>query len=56
MLLEHHKDEFEHYSDDEDAGDDLYHGCCRRNRRDDFDFSDSEAFSDAESEDLERLL
>ncbi|XP_070505609.1 5'-AMP-activated serine/threonine-protein kinase catalytic subunit alpha-like [Chironomus tepperi] len=52
MLLEHHKEEYEHWSDSEE-----YQSCCRRNRRDDCDFSDSETCtSDAESEDLERLL
>ena len=53
MLLEHHKEEFEHWSDYEDDG---RIPCCRRNRRDD-DFSDTDPGpSDAESEDLERLL
>lgn len=53
MLLEHHKEEYEHWSDSEEYP----QPCCQRNRRDEFDFSDSEAFtSDAESEDLERLL
>jgi len=52
MLLEHHKEEYEHWSDSDE-----YQSCCRRNRRDDCDFSDSETCtSDAESEDLERLL
>lgn len=56
MLLEHHKEEFEHWSDTEDN-----HRipCCRRNRRleDDDDFYNSDtATSDAESEDMERLL
>lgn len=53
MLLEHHKEEYEHWDETEE-----FHGpCCRHNRRDDFDFSDSETCtSDAESEDLERLL
>ncbi|KAL7022643.1 hypothetical protein ACKWTF_012326 [Chironomus riparius] len=53
MLLEHHKEEYEHWSDSEE-----YHGpCCRHNRRDDFEFSDTDSCtSDAESEDLERLL
>lgn len=54
MLLEHHKEEFEHWSDGDD--DDYYDSrpaCCRR--RD--DFTDTDSFSsDAESEDLERLL
>jgi hypothetical protein len=56
MLLEHHKEEYEHWSDSEEyqSGTDLY---CRRNRRNDYEFSDSEVYtSDAESEDLERLL
>ncbi|XP_053678307.1 uncharacterized protein LOC128728698 [Anopheles nili] len=54
MLLEHHKEEFEHWSDYEDDG---RLPCCRRNRRDDDDYSDSDTgTSDAESEDLERLL
>lgn len=53
MLLEHHKEEYEHWSDSEE----YQKPCCRRNRRDDFDYSDSETYtSDAESEDLERLL
>lgn len=53
MLLEHHKEEYEHWSDSEE----YQRPCCRRNRRDDFDYSDSETCtSDAESEDLERLL
>lgn len=53
MLLEHHKEEFEHWSDDDDD-DDIRASCCRR-RRD--DFTDTDSFtSDAESEDLERLL
>lgn len=53
MQMEHHKEEYEHWSDSEE----YQQPCCRRNRRDDFDFSDSEGFtSDAESEDLERLL
>lgn len=53
MLLEHHKEEFEHWSDDDD---DLNRPpCCRRNRGD--DYTDTDSFtSDAESEDLERLL
>jgi hypothetical protein len=52
MLLEHHKEEYEHWSDSDE-----YQSCCRRNRRDDCDYSDSETCtSDAESEDLERLL
>lgn len=52
MLLEHHKEEFEHWSDDE-----LGRGiCCRQNRCNDY-FTDTESFSsEAESEDLERLL
>jgi hypothetical protein len=57
MLLEHHKEEFEHWSDCED--DDRRNYCCKRNRRmlDDDDFYDTDtATSDAESEDLERLL
>ncbi|XP_058063185.1 uncharacterized protein LOC131213207 [Anopheles bellator] len=54
MLLEHHKEEFEHWSDYEDNG---RLPCCRRNRREDDDFTDTETgTSDAESEDLERLL
>uniref|UniRef100_A0A182ISX7 Uncharacterized protein n=1 Tax=Anopheles atroparvus TaxID=41427 RepID=A0A182ISX7_ANOAO len=54
MLLEHHKEEFEHWSDYEDDG---RLPCCRRNRRDDDDYTDSDTgTSDAESEDLERLL
>ncbi|XP_052563418.1 uncharacterized protein LOC120428512 [Culex pipiens pallens] len=53
MLLEHHKEEFEHWSDFEDDG---RLPCCRRNRRDD-EYTDTETgTSDAESEDLERLL
>ncbi|XP_050099190.1 uncharacterized protein LOC126579691 isoform X2 [Anopheles aquasalis] len=54
MLLEHHKEEFEHWSDYEDNE---RLPCCRRNRLDDEDYMDTEtATSDAESEDLERLL
>ncbi|XP_050071351.1 uncharacterized protein LOC126559262 [Anopheles maculipalpis] len=54
MLLEHHKEEFEHWSDYED---DRRLPCCRRNRRDEDDYTDTESgTSDAESEDLERLL
>uniref|UniRef100_A0A182FIW6 Uncharacterized protein n=1 Tax=Anopheles albimanus TaxID=7167 RepID=A0A182FIW6_ANOAL len=54
MLLEHHKEEFEHWSDYEDNE---RLPCCRRNRLDDEDYTDTEtATSDAESEDLERLL
>uniref|UniRef100_A0A182MZP7 C2H2-type domain-containing protein n=1 Tax=Anopheles dirus TaxID=7168 RepID=A0A182MZP7_9DIPT len=54
MLLEHHKEEFEHWSDYEDDG---RLPCCRRNRRDDDDYTDTDSgSSDAESEDLERLL
>lgn len=53
MLLEHHKEEFEHWSDVDD--DHIRPPCCRRNRGD--DYTDSDSFtSDAESEDLERLL
>lgn len=53
MLLEHHKEEYEHWSDSEE----YQRPCCRRNRRNDCDYSDSETCtSDAESEDLERLL
>lgn len=53
MLLEHHKEEFEHWSDvDDDNG---QPACCRRNRGDDYTDTDS-ITSDAESEDLERLL
>lgn len=53
MLLEHHKEEFEHWSDDEDDAN--RPPCCRRNRDD--DYTDTDSFtSDAESEDLERLL
>lgn len=53
MLLEHHKEEFEHWSDDED--DQTRPPCCRRNRDD--DYTDTDSFtSEAESEDLERLL
>ncbi|XP_065359019.1 uncharacterized protein LOC135953200 [Calliphora vicina] len=52
MLLEHHKEEFEHWSDDEINR----RVCCRRNRGDDY-FTDTDSFtSEAESEDLERLL
>ncbi|XP_059217504.1 dermokine [Stomoxys calcitrans] len=52
MLLEHHKEEFEHWSDDEISR----RICCRRNRGDDY-FTDTDSFtSEAESEDLERLL
>lgn len=55
MLLEHHKEEFEHWSDYEDN---RRIPCCRRNRRmEDDDFYDTDtATSDAESEDMERLL
>ncbi|XP_058127539.1 probable serine/threonine-protein kinase DDB_G0276461 [Anopheles ziemanni] len=54
MLLEHHKEEFEHWSDYEEDG---RLPCCRRNRRDDDDYTDTDTgTSDAESEDLERLL
>uniref|UniRef100_A0A182QBE9 C2H2-type domain-containing protein n=1 Tax=Anopheles farauti TaxID=69004 RepID=A0A182QBE9_9DIPT len=54
MLLEHHKEEFEHWSDYEDDG---RLPCCRRNRRDEDDYTDTDSgTSDAESEDLERLL
>uniref|UniRef100_A0A182KI73 Uncharacterized protein n=1 Tax=Anopheles christyi TaxID=43041 RepID=A0A182KI73_9DIPT len=54
MLLEHHKEEFEHWSDYED---DRRLPCCRRNRRDEDDYTDTgSGSSDAESEDLERLL
>ncbi|ETN67794.1 hypothetical protein AND_000380 [Anopheles darlingi] len=54
MLLEHHKEEFEHWSDYEDNE---RLPCCRRNRLDDEDHTDTEtATSEAESEDLERLL
>lgn len=53
MLMEHHKEEYEHWSDSEEYKQPF----CRRNRRDDFDYSDTETCtSDAESEDLERLL
>ncbi|EDW16279.1 putative uncharacterized protein DDB_G0282133 [Drosophila mojavensis] len=53
MLLEHHKEEFEHWSDDEMGR----RVCCRRNRCDDDYFTDTDSYiSDAESEDLERLL
>ncbi|EDV90819.1 GATA zinc finger domain-containing protein 7 [Drosophila grimshawi] len=53
MLLEHHKEEFEHWSDDEIGR----RVCCRRNRCDDDYFTDTDSYiSDAESEDLERLL
>lgn len=54
MLLEHHKEEFEHWSDDGDDDDyDNRPSCCRRRG----DFTDTDSFSsDAESEDLERLL
>lgn len=53
MLLEHHKEEFEHWSDDDDDEYGNRPACCRR--RD--DFTDTDSFSsDAESEDLERLL
>lgn len=53
MLLEHHKEEFEHWSDMEDEN--RRYPCCRRNRGD--EYSDTETgTSDAESEDLERLL
>ncbi|XP_020713667.1 uncharacterized protein LOC101457967 [Ceratitis capitata] len=52
MILEHHKEEFEHWSDDEVSR----RACCRRNRGDDY-FTDTDSFtSEAESEDLERLL
>lgn len=59
MLLEHHKEEFEHWSDvDEDGCPPPQ--CCRRNRGygdPDFYGTDTESiYSDAESEDLERLL
>lgn len=54
MLLEHHKEEFEHWSDVEDENRRM--ACCnRRLRRDEFTDSES-GTSDAESEDLERLL
>lgn len=54
MLLEHHKEEFEHWSDTEM---DNRPPCCRRNRIDADDFSDAASItSEAESEDLERLL
>lgn len=54
MLLEHHKEEFEHWSD---VDEDHRRSCCSNNRRLRHDFSDSEeGSSDAESEDLERLL
>ncbi|KAG4080166.1 hypothetical protein HA402_008237 [Bradysia odoriphaga] len=52
MLLEHHKEEFEHWSDVDDDG---QPPCCYRNRGDEFTDTDS-ITSDAESEDLERLL
>uniref|UniRef100_A0A1B0GHD4 Uncharacterized protein n=1 Tax=Lutzomyia longipalpis TaxID=7200 RepID=A0A1B0GHD4_LUTLO len=53
MLLEHHKEEFEHWSDIDD--DHRRYPCCRRNRGE--EYSDTETgTSDAESEDLERLL
>lgn len=53
MQLEHHKEEFEHWSDDDDYP--VRPSCCRRAHDD--DFTDSDSFmSDAESEDLERLL
>ncbi|KAM8706067.1 hypothetical protein ACLKA7_010367 [Drosophila subpalustris] len=53
MLLEHHKEEFEHWSDEEIGR----RVCCRRNRCDDDYFTDTDSYiSDAESEDLERLL
>ncbi|XP_055322225.1 putative uncharacterized protein DDB_G0282133 [Sitodiplosis mosellana] len=52
MLLEHHKEEFEHWSDEDD--DDRLPPCCRRNRD---EYTDTDSFtSEAESEDLERLL
>ncbi|XP_054086413.1 uncharacterized protein LOC105220715 isoform X3 [Zeugodacus cucurbitae] len=52
MILEHHKEEFEHWSDDEISR----RVCCRRNRGDDY-FTDTDSFtSEAESEDMERLL
>ncbi|XP_036348030.1 uncharacterized protein LOC118757426 [Rhagoletis pomonella] len=52
MILEHHKEEFEHWSDDEISR----RICCRRNRGEDY-FTDTDSFtSEAESEDLERLL
>ncbi|XP_053968870.1 uncharacterized protein LOC128870269 [Anastrepha ludens] len=52
MILEHHKEEFEHWSDDEIS----QRVCCRRNRGDDY-FTDTDSFtSEAESEDMERLL
>lgn len=51
MLLEHHKEEFEHWSDEDD---DDRPPCCRRNRD---EYTDTDSFtSEAESEDLERLL
>lgn len=53
MLLEHHKEEYEHWSDSEE----YQRPCCRRNRRDDFDYTESDSCSsEAESEDMERLL
>lgn len=52
MLLEHHKEEFEHWSEDEG-----FRGNCCRRYRDDFYFTDTDSLtSEAESEDLERLL
>lgn len=53
MLLEHHKEEFEHWSDVEE--DNRRTSCNRRLRRDEFTDMESGS-SDAESEDLERLL
>ncbi|XP_055380792.1 GATA zinc finger domain-containing protein 4-like [Condylostylus longicornis] len=51
MLLEHHKDEFEHWSDYDES----QIPCCRRNRTE--EFGDTDSFtSEAASEDLERLL
>lgn len=54
MMLEHHKEEFEHWSDGEEETRRM--PCCRRNRIDD-EFTDTDTVtSDAESEDMERLL
>lgn len=50
--LDHHKDEYEHWSE----GDDAHLPCCQRNRRIEFEFSDSDSDSEAQSEDLERLI
>lgn len=55
MLLEHHKEQFEHWSDIEEDSQRMR--CCNRRHRGADEFTDTESgTSDAESEDLERLL